>query len=115
MHADEAFRSDDEEEPRTPGLDAAAEFLRRVVGPGPVRAAEVYVRAEAEGLSEKTLKRAKLREGIESYQLDAERGWWWQYPSGGQGVRGSEDPEDDPLTPPGDPGGQPRGSPGQVP
>jgi hypothetical protein len=81
LHADD-FMGDAEPGRDPTELGKAREFLRRVVGPGEVHAAQVYADAASEGISKMTLKRAKGREGIESYQKAGEQGWWWRYPPG---------------------------------
>jgi archaellum biogenesis ATPase FlaH len=79
MHADDLMGdAGPDRDPKE--LNRAREFLRTVVGPGPVLAREAYMRAEAEGISEKTLKRAKKSEEIEVNQT--KEGWWWEYPPG---------------------------------
>jgi hypothetical protein len=62
-------------------IDKAAEFLRRIIGTEPVPAKQVYEAGKAEGLSERTIDRAKKREGIESVQTGAHV-WLWRYPEG---------------------------------
>jgi hypothetical protein len=55
--------------------DQAREFLEEALAQGPVAAAEVIERAEAEGISEKTLKRAKGNLGVQSQRSGAS--WEW--------------------------------------
>jgi len=89
MHADDALGDDTRRGDDGPDVAKARDFLRRTVGPTPIRAPDAYRAAESEGINETTLKRAKGREGVESFQLD--RAWWWRYPSGSPWARPADD------------------------
>jgi hypothetical protein len=69
------------------GVEKARGFLREVVGPAPIRARDVFRQAEDRKISERTLRRAKARDRIESVQLEGDLGWWWRYPSGSHEAR----------------------------
>jgi hypothetical protein len=58
--------------------DNAKTFLRALLWSGPRQAPEVEAAAEANGISEATLRRAKDGLGVTSEQ--AGRGWWWCLP-----------------------------------
>ncbi len=65
-----------------PAAQSAAKFLVRVLGNGPMRQAEVKLSADREGISYRTLERAKKLLGVQSVK---EKGkfcgvWWWQMP-----------------------------------
>ena len=65
--------------------DAAAEFLEGLLADGPMPASEVKEEAEAEGISERTLKRAKQELGVEAVRegRSGEIGgdlWCWRLP-----------------------------------
>jgi hypothetical protein len=63
--------------------EQAIRFLRGLLADGPHRSAEVYSLAEDEGISERTLKRAKADLGVKAYQRDRE--WWWELPADDSG------------------------------
>lgn len=101
--------------PRETKRDAAVEFLESALVAGPVPARELFERAEAEGISEKTLRRAKDELHVKSFRRGEEGhigsgAWWWRIskmatplddqPSNGQvailktaGQSGSDTPE----------------------
>jgi hypothetical protein len=62
--------------------DEAREFLQELLREGPVAVCQVLATARQAGISEKTLRRAKGREGVlarrEGY--GAAGGWLWAYP-----------------------------------
>ena len=58
--------------------DQAREFLEEALAQGPVAAAEVIERAEAEGISTMTLNRVKRQLAVESARIP--RGWQWSLP-----------------------------------
>jgi AAA domain len=68
-----------------PAREEAESFLREVLKDGPVPAAQVYEEAEQLRISEKTLKRAKDRLGVESVRdrddAGKTKGWAWQLPT----------------------------------
>ena len=59
-------------------LEEAAEFLKEELAEGPVPSKELFKKAEAEGISETTLKRAKSLLGVKSKKL--REGWVWILP-----------------------------------
>jgi hypothetical protein len=62
------------EVPRT-AADRAAAFLKRSLADGPQPAAPLIVTAKSEGISKRSLDRAKRLLGVRSYQLSGR--WWW--------------------------------------
>jgi hypothetical protein len=61
-------------------LDEAVEWLRDVLADGPMDAKEVHRRARENGISERTLRRAKRPAGVVSESSRAETGisgWCW--------------------------------------
>jgi len=82
-------------EPRG-AIDEAVEWISAMLADGPVKASEMEQQARRDGISESTLKRAKSRLKVKSYQEN--RGWWWRL---------AEAPQcdgritDDPNNPPG--------------
>lgn len=71
-------------------LDDAKDFLQDILGAGPVTVVEIFKRAKAEGISPKTLKRAKRTMGIEAKKAGFQAGWEWELPR-----RGPTKPEED--------------------
>lgn len=69
--------SDDGSDDRS-ALQEAVDWLRAFLSEGEVRAAEAKKKSRAEGISERTLKRAKKKLCIETFQKD--RSHWWQLP-----------------------------------
>lgn len=61
-------------------LEEAEAWLFCVLSEGPVKASEVKQKANKDGIAEATLKRAKKRLRVESYQSD--RSHWWRLPEG---------------------------------
>jgi len=85
MTADEAIREETAsagEEHRT-ALDDAVAWLQAALADGPVPASEVLDRAAADGIAQKTLKRAKARLGVCSWREGSreEATWFWRLPS----------------------------------
>jgi putative DNA primase/helicase len=78
LTADEAMG---EEEPVSSALKNAEKFLEEFLKNGPQTAEDVYEKAEVEGISTKTLKRAKKELGIKSTKPSLEEGWLWELPS----------------------------------
>jgi hypothetical protein len=67
-----------------PALDDAVEFLESALANGGRDVAELHEEAEANGISKRTLNRAKKELGIEAQKqkgFGAEGGWLWQLPS----------------------------------
>ena len=80
----------------TPAQDDAADFLTNTLATGPRLAREVYAEAEAAGITERTLKRAKARLGIEAERRGGPGGsgaWYWIGPE----PKGAKDPASGPL------------------
>ena len=75
--ADDLMNQGQPERRAPKGRDAAV-FLATALEDGPVAAEEVKERAKADGISEKTLKRAKGTLGVESYQMAGK--WYWRMP-----------------------------------
>ena len=69
--------------PRETKSDTAAEFLEDALVNGAVLARELFESAEAEGISKRTLERAKQQMGVEAFR-QGENGkigggaWWWR-------------------------------------
>jgi hypothetical protein len=59
------------------------EFLKQELAEGPVPSRELLKKAKAEGISEKTLYRAKSSLGVVSKKEGRER-WVWTFPEGYQ-------------------------------
>lgn len=77
--ADEAMQA--ETSPTsTSAVDEAAEWLRETLADGPIPASEILDRAEAEGFSTRTLKRAKRELGIKPTKAGMNGGWSWSLP-----------------------------------
>jgi hypothetical protein len=62
----------------------AKEFLLRLLAQGPRPATDVVAEAEQEGISERTLKRAKKDLGVRSNKGEMTSGWEWSLPEEGQ-------------------------------
>ena len=69
--------------------DEAAEFLRRILADGPVLVREVEREARAEGISERTLNRARKQVGVQAEKVgqpgDNKQEWWLSLPCGWPG------------------------------
>ena len=81
----------------TPAQDDAADFLLDTLAAGPRLAREVYAEAEAAGITERTLKRAKARLGVEAERRGGAGGsgaWYWIGPES----KGAKDPDPGPLS-----------------
>lgn len=61
-------------------LDEAIEFLDDLLADGPLPATEIFRQGKDAGLSEKTIRRAKMRLGIEKAKAGMRGGWVWQKP-----------------------------------
>ena len=59
-------------------LEDAVEFLRELLADGPVDAKDVAEAARKEGISKRTLDRAKDKLKVRSTKVDFEEGWEWQ-------------------------------------
>jgi putative DNA primase/helicase len=65
--------------------DEAADFLRQLLRDGPVSSSQVWGAAKANGIAERTLKRAKTELGIRAvHRPDLDGGWEWVFSEGGQ-------------------------------
>jgi hypothetical protein len=71
--ADEIVTVGDKRRPRSD----ANKFLRELLADGPHRALEIYKLAGDEGISERTLKRAKADLGVDSFHATASGGGCW--------------------------------------
>ena len=79
--------------------EEAAAFLREVLADGPVPARTVLAEADAAGIAEKTLKRAKKRLGVASDRGDGAWSWRLPDPPTGPTGPGTERGPLDPLGP----------------
>ena len=81
----------------TPAQDDAADFLTDTLAAGPRLAREVYAEAEAAGITERTLKRAKARLGVGAERRGGPGGsgaWYWIGPE----TKGAKTPDPGPLS-----------------
>jgi hypothetical protein len=62
-----------------PKVDEAVEFLKLMLGPGPMVKAEIEKKADREKISPATLRRAQDALEIKPYQKDKK--WWWELPA----------------------------------
>jgi hypothetical protein len=60
-----------------PALEEACAFLAELLAAGPVAAAKVQEEAEALGIAEKTLRRARKKLGLSVTKIGMEGGWVW--------------------------------------
>jgi Bifunctional DNA primase/polymerase, N-terminal/AAA domain len=77
---------------KSPGArDVAKKFLDDMLAKGPVLKTEIEEAAEANSISEKTLRRAKEKLGVVAYKdrSKADGKWYWQLPSSGPSNRWS--------------------------
>jgi len=79
MTVDEALREDDAH--TTSQVERAEDFLRDYLAAGPKPAADVFEAARAEGISERTLMRAKARLRVESHRETVPGPWFWRLPA----------------------------------
>jgi hypothetical protein len=61
-------------------VDAAVDWLRETLSDGPVRASSIFEQANAAGISNATLKRAKNALGVKATKLGMSEGWAWSLP-----------------------------------
>jgi len=73
-------------------LDRAVSFLKKILGSTPVLATDIMEMADAEGISEKTLKRAKSELGIISRKTGEQ--WYWILPIDVEYKEVSQDAQD---------------------
>jgi len=81
---------DEDDENATPRAEAKA-WLQAVLADGPVEAKGLLKRSRADGIAEKTLRRAKKELKIESTQSST--GWTWQLPTPGEETSRPRDKE----------------------
>jgi putative DNA primase/helicase len=79
MTADEAMQADSASKSAS-ALEGAREWLRETLANGPVAATDVLDRAKAEGISEKTLRRASKDLKVQKVKEAMEGGWEWSLP-----------------------------------
>jgi len=62
--------------------DEAKDWLQERLAGGPVRAADIFAKAEELGFAEKTVRRAKQQLGVEAFKEPGamEGGWLWKLP-----------------------------------
>lgn len=70
-------------------MEEAINWLNSFLSEGPVKASEAKREANKDGITEATLKRAKKRLRVESYQRD--RSHWWRLPEGEDKVEEATD------------------------
>jgi hypothetical protein len=89
LDAKELMRAPLEEEEKS-ALEEALEFLKDELSEGPMAAKQIKLNAKAEGVSERTLNRAKARLKVRSTK--EAYGWTWTMPEApdNQGGRGSD-------------------------
>ena len=56
----------------------AAEWLKDLLSGGPLSAKDIWSEAENEGISERTLKRAKKQLQVKSRKISQHGGWEWR-------------------------------------
>jgi putative DNA primase/helicase len=78
--ADEAIQAADCGPKRTSAIDKAKLWLQVVLADGPMDVGEVLQKAKAEGITEKTVRRAKKALGVEAVKLAMDGGWSWSLP-----------------------------------
>jgi hypothetical protein len=92
LSADEALAPAPSRGRESPEFAKANDFLRRALADGPQPARDVFPAAEAEGIAEKTLRRAKKAARVDSFRPDGD-GWYWRLPAtveGGHGEHGQD-------------------------
>lgn len=77
--ADEAMQADNAPA-STSALEEATEWLRENLARGPVAAEEMFKRADADGIAEKTLRRASQGLGVRKEKSGMTGGWGWSLP-----------------------------------
>lgn len=89
--ARDLIRGDDDKHSRgrpAEQRDEAAEFIRDMLMFGKVKASIIYDKANLMGLSERTVKRAKTKLGVKTFQEGRE--WYWDIPEAAQdGAQGA--------------------------
>ncbi|MHB1157327.1 MAG: Eco57I restriction-modification methylase domain-containing protein [Phycisphaerales bacterium] len=79
MTADDAMASEGADDERTE-REQAAEWLRETLAGGSMSSEDVFKRAESEGFSRKTLRRAAKRIGVRMKPSQFQGGWRWSMP-----------------------------------
>jgi putative DNA primase/helicase len=69
---------------RKGALQEAKDFLRDALKNGARSATEVEAEAEGEGISERTLRRARKALGVRTQKVGMPGAWVWQLDEGGQ-------------------------------
>jgi hypothetical protein len=64
----------------TSAVDEARDWLREILADGPMPSSGIFERAEAEGFSKRTLKRAERELGIKPAKAGMNGGWSWSLP-----------------------------------
>ncbi len=77
----------------------AREFLRYLLYPGPMRAADVFKDAEAHGYSKRQMQRARAAIGARIDKLGMRDGWQWSLPKVPPSREDAEDTEQNCLAP----------------
>jgi putative DNA primase/helicase len=80
MTADTAMEGDTTQR-STSALDDAEDWLSDALSDGPMPAIELSELANSEGISQKTLQRARKKLGIKPAKLGMKEGWVWSLPS----------------------------------
>lgn len=82
LHADGVLAASRDGASGGGALDEAVEWLRDVLSPGPMPATEVRAKAEADGISKRTLDRAKQKLGVQATRegYANEGRWMWVMP-----------------------------------
>jgi putative DNA primase/helicase len=78
--ADEAMAPGPANEGPRSAVESAAEFLRALLGDGPVPSSRVYEEARQVGHADTTIKRAQQALGIKSRKGGMKDGWLWELP-----------------------------------
>jgi hypothetical protein len=83
MSADDLLAIEAAPPPRGKEIDKAKAFIKDVLASGPEAANDVIERGKQEGLSERTLKRAKMDLGVQSVKSGEgkDQKWLWQLPA----------------------------------
>jgi hypothetical protein len=88
--ADEAMQTDAPPEEKGSALSEATRWVHLALVDGPVSAAKMYDTAKAEGIAEKTLKRATRLLGVVKEKSGMVGGWAWSLPP----AKGAKTPEE---------------------
>jgi len=79
MTADEAMQAENGSK-STSALDAAIDWLQETLADGQVAATDVFERAKAEGIANKTLQRASKALQVRKVKVSMGAGWCWSLP-----------------------------------